>query len=77
MGNYWGGGMPTKQQIKTRKRCWIGHTLCKPQGAIEWQAMDFIKVQGWGVDKGNLENKKENGNCRRQEKERSKMTCLG
>jgi hypothetical protein len=32
----WGGGqMLTEQKIKERKRCWIGHTLCKPQGAIE------------------------------------------
>jgi hypothetical protein len=50
--------MLTEQKIKERKRCWIGHTLCKPQGAIEWQAMNFLKVQGRGVDKGNLENKK-------------------
>jgi len=27
--------MPTALQITERKWCWIGHTLSKPQGAIE------------------------------------------
>jgi hypothetical protein len=30
--------------------------------------MDFLKVQGRGEDKENMEKKKENGNCRRQDK---------
>jgi hypothetical protein len=35
--------------------------------------MDFLKVQGRGVDKENLENKTQNGNCRRQDKARMKQ----
>jgi hypothetical protein len=27
---------PTGNQIKERKWCWIGHTLRKTEGAIEW-----------------------------------------
>ena len=33
--------MPTKKQAKERKLCWIGHTLCKPQGATERHALDW------------------------------------
>jgi hypothetical protein len=32
---------PTEQQIKERNWCWIGHTLHKPQGAIERHALDW------------------------------------
>jgi hypothetical protein len=38
--------------------------------------MDFLKVQGRGVDKENLDKKKENGNCRRQDKARKKRNDL-
>jgi len=31
--------MPTEQQIKERKWHWIGHTLHKPQGAVERHAL--------------------------------------
>jgi len=33
--------MPTEQQIIEKKCHWIGHTLCKPQGATERLALDW------------------------------------
>jgi hypothetical protein len=32
---------PIEQQIKERKSCWIGHTLCKPEDAIETHALNW------------------------------------
>ena len=32
---------PIEQQINERKWRWIGHTICKPQGAIERYALHW------------------------------------
>jgi len=37
--------MSTEQQITERKWRWIGHALCKPQGATERHALDW-NLQG-------------------------------
>ncbi len=47
--------MPTEQQIKERKWCWTGHTLCNPQVATERHALDW-NLQGTGK-----RDSKENG----------------
>jgi len=71
--------MPTEQQIKERKWHWIGHTLHKPQGAVQRHALtETLKVQGWGVDKENLEKNKRMGTAKgRRKLERSKTTSFG
>ena len=69
--------MHTEEQIKERKRHWIGHTLRKPQGAAERHAMDCnpqgTRKRGRQRKPG---KKRENGNCRRQEKARKKQNNL-
>jgi hypothetical protein len=58
--------MPSEQQIKEIKWHWIGHTLHKPQGAVERHALDCnpqgTRMSGKQRKPG---KEQENGNCRR------------
>ena len=71
--------MPTEQQIRERKWCWTGHTLCNPKGATERYALDW-KPQGT-EKRGSKENGEKNkimGTAEGWRKlERSKRTSLG
>jgi hypothetical protein len=71
--------MPSEKQIKERKRCWNGHTLCNPQGTIERHALDW-KPQGTKI-RGSKENVEKNKRMETAEGwrklERNRSTNLG
>jgi hypothetical protein len=55
-----------KQQIRKKKSCFIGHTLYKPQGAIERHALDYytgiVRMQGRRADQELHGKEKQKGN---------------
>jgi hypothetical protein len=66
---------PIQQQIKERKWRWIGHTLRKPQDAIERHALNWNR-QGTRRGRGQTKNKLEK-NRRGTAEGRNKLEAKG